>query len=92
MARRCCGVDASEQRTGAEGTKVLSRPGRDAVRRVAAAGCPAGDRPQVWSLGRACDRAERGTLNRMVKQKVDLLALRNDERAALLLVALRGDF
>jgi len=28
----------------------------------------------------------------MVKQKVDLLALRNDERAALLLVALRGDF
>ena len=42
--------------------------------------------------GRACDRAERGRLDGMVKQKVDLLALRNDERAALLLVALRGDF
>ena len=34
----------------------------------------------------------RGENGRMVKQKVDLLALRNDERAALLLVALRGDF
>jgi hypothetical protein len=42
--------------------------------------------------GRACDRVERGRLGHMVKQKVDLLALRNDERAALLLVALRGDF
>lgn len=34
----------------------------------------------------------RGDTSHMEKQKVDLLALRNDERAALLLVALRGDF
>ena len=33
-----------------------------------------------------------GDARPMVKQKVDLLALRKDERAALLLVALRGDF
>ena len=34
----------------------------------------------------------RGDTGHMEKQKVDLLALRNDERTALLLVALRGDF
>lgn len=33
-----------------------------------------------------------GETDVMVKQKVDLLALRDDEKAALLLVALRGDF
>lgn len=48
----------------------------------------AGERP----AGQESPHAQRGSTSGMTNQLLDPLALRSDERAALLLVGLRGDF